>query len=287
MKKKCDMQGKRVFVTGAGGYIGRHLVTALCDAGAEVLIPMHHADRVDERAVRVDAEIFSGSETIYQDLGEPDVLIHLAWRDGFRHQSDAHMQNLPNHVFFLRNLMQGGLKQLVVMGTMHEIGYHEGAISADTPCNPTNFYGIAKDALRRCAFLMAEEYGTCLQWPRAYYILGDDRNNKSVFAKLLEAAERGQERFPFTSGTHRFDFIDVLELAQQLMWIAAQEQVTGIIECCTGEPVSLGEQAERFIRSHNLKITLDYGKFPEPKGESPGVWGDPTRIRQIRDIVLR
>ena len=71
------------------------------------------------------------------------------------------------------------------------------------------------------------------------------------------------------------------------MWIAAQDQISGIIECCTGEPVSLGEQAERFIRSHDLQITLDYGQFPEPKGESPGVWGDPTRIRQIRDIVLR
>ena len=36
------------------------------------------------------------------------------------------------------------------MGTMHEIGYWEGAIDENTPCNPLSMYGIAKDALRRC-----------------------------------------------------------------------------------------------------------------------------------------
>ena len=118
---------KRILVTGAGGYIGRHVVSRLCDMGANVLIINHSAEGVDPRAKRVDAEIFSGSENIYQETGCPDVCVHLAWKDGFVHNSDAHMGMLSQHYTFLRNMMAGGLKQLAVMGTMHEVGYWEGS----------------------------------------------------------------------------------------------------------------------------------------------------------------
>lgn len=279
------LKDKKVLVTGAGGYIGRHVTAALCDAGADTIIVDHRAEQIDPRATRIDADIFSGSPNIYQELGCPDICLHLAWKDGFVHASDAHMQNLSNHYTFLRNMMEGGLKHLAVMGTMHEIGCFEGEINENTPCDPISMYGIAKYSLRKACFLLAEKYGVCLQWLRAYYITGDDRNNHSVFAKLLIAEESGQTSFPFTSGTHKFDFIDVDELAAQIVCTLSQTEVRGIIECCSGKPVSLGEQAEKFIADNGLKITLDYGKFKEPPYESSAVWGSTEKIERIRQTV--
>lgn len=280
-----QLKNKKVFVTGAGGYLGRHVVTALCDAGADTMILNHHAERVDPRARRIDADIFSGSSNIYQELDCPDVCLHLAWRDGFVHASDAHMQNLSSHYTFLRDLMEGGLRHLAVMGTMHEVGYFEGEINETTPCNPGSMYGVAKYALRKACFLLAEKYGACLQWLRGYYIMGDDRNNHSVFAKMLAAAANGQTRFPFTSGTHKFDFIDVDALAEQMVWTLSQTEISGIIECCSGKPVSLGEQAEKFIADNGLNLKLDYGKFKESSYESPAVWGSAEKIERIRRIA--
>ena len=37
----------------------------------------------------------------YELLGEPDVCLHMAWRDGFKHYSTAHIQDLPFHYSFL------------------------------------------------------------------------------------------------------------------------------------------------------------------------------------------
>lgn len=284
--KKLERLNKKIFVTGAGGYIGRHVVTALCDAGAEVLIPTHHAERVDSRATRVDIDIFNGSENIYQEIGSPDACLHMAWRDGFIHSSDAHMQNLSAHYTFLKNMMAGGLKQVAVMGSMHEIGYHEGAIDENTPCNPISMYGIAKDALRKATLALGEKYGVCVQWLRAYYILGDDKSNNSVFSKMLAADERGQEYFPFTTGKNKFDFISVSDLANQIVCVLAQTEISGIIECCTGEPISLGEKAEQFIRENNLTIKLKYGEFKEPSTESPGVWGSPEKLHMVEQVVF-
>ena len=273
---------KKVFlVTGAAGYIGRHVVEALCDEGIEVLTVDYNMDLVDNRAKRVYADIFNGSDDIFTEVGSPDVCIHLAWKDGFVHNSDAHMEMLSKHYEFLKNMMAGGLKQLVVMGTMHEIGYFEGAIDENTPCNPSSMYGIAKDSLRRSTFLLAEKYGTCLQWLRAYYIYGDDSRNHSIFSKIMQATQEGKSTFPFTSGKNKYDFIHVDELAKQIVAISQQSEVNGIINCCTGEPVSLADKVESFIKEHGLNIRLEYGAYPDRPYDSPGVWGDASKVKKI------
>ena len=147
---------KRILVTGAGGYIGRHIVSSLLDMGADVIAVDFNIDKIDERADRRIVDIFSGDEDLYEKLGKPEVCLHMAWKDGFVHGSDAHMEMLSSHYAFIKYLVKNGTKQIAVMGTMHEVGYHEGEINDDTPCNPISLYGIAKDALRRSLMLLAE-----------------------------------------------------------------------------------------------------------------------------------
>ena len=101
-------------------------------------------------------------------------------------------------------------------GTMHEIGYWEGAIDENTPCNPLSMYGIAKDALRRIMMLYYKNNKCILQCLRCYYILGDDKDNKSIFCKLLKAADDGKMTIPFNSGKNQYDFIEFDKLAKML-----------------------------------------------------------------------
>lgn len=271
----------KYLVTGANGYIGSHIVKRLLDAGHEVLAADVNFTGMDERAVRVEGDIFSGDADIFEQFHKPDVCIHLAWRDGFVHNSDNHILDLPKHYVFLKNMIAGGLKHLVVMGSMHEVGYWEGAIDEHTPTNPQSLYGIAKNSLRQITTELAKNNGVCLQWIRGFYILGDDLKNHSVFCKILQADMEGKEKFPFTTGKNLYDFIKVNELAEQITAVASQTEINGVINCCTGRPVSLAEKMEEFIEEHHLKIKLDYGAFPDREYDSPGIWGDPEKIQQI------
>lgn len=276
----------KVLVTGANGYIGRHVVKALLDKGADVIACDIVTNDVDERAERKTLNLFDLPKgNVYEQLGSPDACLHMAWRNGFVHNAPSQMGDLSAHYMFLTAMIEGGLKQLAVMGSMHEVGYWEGAIDENTPCNPFSMYGIAKDALRRAMMLYTEQKGCILQWLRGYYILGDDKKNNSIFCKLLMAAEEGKKTFPFTSGKNKYDFITVDELANQISAVVMQSEVTGIINCCSGQPVSLADRVEQFINDHDLDIKLEYGAYPDRPYDSPCEYGDITKIKRILKIV--
>ena len=253
----------KVLVTGANGYIGRHIVDALIDRGHRVIACDLQVRNVHRLAEVIEADLFNDVTNIYERFGSPDVCIHAAWRDGFVHNSPNHIGDLSAHYRFLTAMIDGGLTRLAVMGSMHEVGYWEGAIDENTPCNPLSMYGIAKNALRQAMSLYCKDKDCKLYWFRGYYVLGDDSRNHSIFTKLLQADKEGKEWFPFTSGKTMYDFISVEELAYQIAVASTQDEVTGIINCCSGNPVSLADRVEQYIKENGLSIKLDYGKFPE------------------------
>ena len=271
-----------VLITGANGYIGRHVVAAVCDLGHNVIACDIQFTDKDPRVKYVECDLFNDElNGIYKRLGSPDVCIHMAWRNGFIHNSDSHILDLSSHFRFLQAIINEGLKHVAVMGSMHEVGYWEGAIDETTPCNPSSLYGIAKDALRRAMVNYCQDKGVLLQWIRAYYILGDDTRNNSIFSKLIKAACEGKETFPFTSGKTKYDFITVDELAYQIARTISQDKIIGIINCCSGKPVTLSERVEQFIADNQLNIKLEYGAYPDRPYDSPIVYGDAEKINKI------
>ncbi len=271
----------KILVTGANGYIGAKVVRKLCDDGCEVIACDLFDNNIDKRATFVQANILQDDKNWYQEFCRPQVCLHLAWKDGFVHNSPQHMADLSRHYAFLCNLIENGLPQLVVMGTMHEVGYWEGAIDENTPCNPSSLYGVAKNALRKSLEIFTAANGCAFQWLRAFYIFGDDAYGNSIFCKLRQAVKDGKSSFPFTTGKNQYDFIHVDDLASAISKCVRQNEVNGIINVCSGQPKSLAEQVEWYIAQNQLPIALDYGKFPDRAYDSPCVYGDDSKLKKI------
>ncbi len=270
----------KILVTGANGYLGQGIVKALCDRGAEVLAADFAVENVDKRAKAFPCDLFS-LEDPFGYFGEPDAVLHLAWRDGFIHNSKKHVEDLPAHYAFLCEMAEKGVKKISVMGTMHEIGFFEGCIKEDTPCAPQNLYGIAKDALRKLVKQLCIDKKITFQWLRGYYIVGNSKFGSSIFSKITAAEGEGKTEFPFTTGQNQYDFVDYPEFCLQVAAAVAQNEIDGIINICSGKPEKLCDRVERFIKENGYSIKLAYGKFPDRPYDSKAVWADDTKIKQI------
>ena len=272
---------KRILVTGANGYIGRHVVKWLLDNNYSVLATDICLDRVDNRAQKKIINIFEDEEEFLNIFKNIDACIHLAWRNGFVHNSLTHLQDISKHYEFLKKISKVGIKNINVIGTMHEIGYWEGEVTEKTPTNPISLYGIAKNSLRQSLNILEKNEHVNLKWLRVYYIQGDDKNNNSIFAKILKKEDEKVDKFPFTTGQNKYDFINVTKLAEMISKASVQTEIRGIINCCSGEPISLKEKVESFLLENNLKIKLEYGVFPDREYDSPAIWGNNETILKI------
>ena len=270
----------KILVTGANGYLGQGIVKAILDNGHKVIACDFSDKNIDSRAERIVCNMF---ETLnpYEEFGEPDCLLHLAWRDGFVHNSDAHFNDLAKHCQFLQKMLSCGLKKVAVMGTMHEIGFFEGSINETTPCHPQTCYGIAKNALRDYLQMIAKQYNAEWKWLRGYYIVGNSGFGNSIFSKITAAEKEGKTEFPFTMGQNQYDFLNYEDFCQQVAAAVGQSKINGVINICSGRPEKLADRVERFIKENNYKINLKYGAFPDREYDSKAVWGNDAKIREI------
>lgn len=241
----------RVLVTGANGYLGKGVVKKMLDDGVDVIATDFRNNYIDERATIITGNIFE-TDNPYEQLGCPDVVLHMAWRDGFVHNSINHINDLPNHVSFLRKMIDAGVKRVSVMGTMHEIGFFEGCINENTPCNPRSLYGISKNALRSIVEMDCENKGIMFQWLRGFYIVGNTMDGASIFSKIVRANAEGKENFPFTTGQNKYDFLDYEVFCNYVAKSVEQESVLGIINICSGNPEKLCDRVEAFIFENGL-----------------------------------
>lgn len=272
----------KILVTGANGYLGQGIVKSILECGNQVVATDLSTDYIDNRAEKIPCNLFEVMDP-YEYFGKPDALLHLAWRDGFVHYSDAHIEDLPKHYAFVKNLVDSGIKKIAAMGSMHEIGFFEGSINDKTPCHPTTPYGISKNALRNLMQMLAEQKKITFQWLRGYYIVGNSEFGSSIFSKIRAAVDAGKTEFPFTLGLNQFDFLDYDKFCNQVAIAVDQDKVEGIIEICSGRPEKLADRVERFIKENRYEIKLQYGAFPDRPYDSKAVWGNSQKIEKILD----
>lgn len=270
----------KILVTGANGYLGAGIVKKILEAGNEVVAADINTDHVDDSAEKRICNIFEVEEP-FSYFGKPDVLLHLAWRDGFVHYADSHINDLPKHYAFIRKMAESGIAQICGMGSMHEIGFFEGSINENTPCHPTTPYGIGKNALRELTNMQCNQNNTVFQWLRGFYIVGNSGYGSSIFSKIARAAEQGEKEFPFTLGQNQYDFIDYDDFCSKVAAVVEQKSEQGIINICSGRPEKLSDRVERFIKDNSFKIELEYGAFPDRPYDSKAIWGDSTKIDRI------
>ena len=89
--------------------------------------------------------------------------------------------------------------------------------------------------------------------------------------------------FPLSSGEQLRDYIPVGKTAEFICKIALQNKINGIVNCCSGAPISIRRFAENIIMKHNSQIKLDFGAVSYRDYEAMAFWGDDKRLKTCID----
>ena len=275
----------KVAVTGASGFIGRHVLAELDKHGVDLVAVTRDSARLQDmdKAVRiVEMDIARHAPDCFEQMGCPDVLIHLAW-DGLPNYKSLHHfeTELPRQYQFLKTMIESGLPSLLVTGTCFEYGMQSGPLAADIPTKPNNPYGYAKDAVRQQLEYLKSTSPFNLTWGRLFYMYGEGQAKNSLFPLLKEAVLRGDQVFNMSGGEQLRDYLSVEEVARQIVQLAIVQRDIGAVNICSGKPISVRRLVEQWLRENSWKIELNLGHYPYPDYEAMAFWGDNQSTSQI------
>jgi len=277
----------KVAVTGASGFIGQYVLRELAHRGGLEIVAVSRGEidaaRLpgDARHVSLDIESAASTEA-FELLGEPDVLIHLAWSGLPNYKALHHFEDHLVHQYrFLGGLVRAGLRSLTCTGTCFEYGMSSGALREDMVADPRNPYGFAKDALHRQLSFLHAQQPFLFTWARLFYMFGEGQPANSLFSQFTTAGQRGDRSFPMSGGEQLRDFLPVGVVARLIVALAIDTAGAGAVNVCSGKPVSVRSLVERWRAERGWDIALELGHYPYPGYEPMAFWGCDARLRQV------
>lgn len=279
-----DTKTITVAVTGATGFLGRHVVRQLQKLdNIRVVASGRNEQRLRELGTEYAVhDLAEERSDCYAHLGRPDVLIHLAWEGLPNYQELFHIErNLPADYRFIKSMIEQGLPAVTVAGTCYEYGLQEGCLTEDLAAMPVTPYGLAKDSLRRFLQALQKHYPFRLLWTRLFYLFGGGQSPTALLPQLDQAIDAGETIFDMSGGEQLRDYLPVEEAASRLARLALAPMSEGIVNICGGRPVSVRRLAEEHIARRNATIRLNLGHYPYPKHEPMAFWGNSSRQDQL------
>lgn len=280
---------RKILVTGATGFIGQYVVDRLLSEGHVVIATSAHEEHARQlpwfdrvRYIPFDLADFDPAVDYYRFFNEPDAIIHLAWEGLPQYKAAFHLDvNYPRHAALLDNLVRHGLRDITVTGTCLEYGMQEGCLREDMPVFPDNAYAIAKDELRKFLEDLESRFPVVVKWARLFYLYGKGQNPGSLYSLLRQALENGDKVFNMSGGEQMRDFLPVEKAAAYIVQLALQLNIRGIVNICSGHPVTVKQFVVNYLAFMNSKITLNLGYYPYADYEPMRFWGDDSKLKTL------
>ena len=280
----------KVLVTGATGFIGNYVITELLKYNFDVIASgvetkkEIHSEWLGKVTYK-HADLNENREDWFSYFNKPDIIIHLSWEGLPNYRELFHIErNLPNNYFFLKKMIENGLKKVVVIGTCFEYGIQTGLLKEDLETKPNNPYGLAKDCLRKFIYELQKNIDFDLKWIRLFYMYGKGQSHNSILSQLEAALKRDDKIFNMSGGEQLRDYLPVEKVAEYIVKISMQDKISGIINCCSGKPVSIRELVENYLAEKNKSIELNLGYYPYPDYEPMAFWGNTKKLKKALEL---
>lgn len=257
----------KFLVTGAGGFVGSHLVRELLRSGHSVsalLRPEGSAARLSDslsqvRVLRADLRDQDQVGRILREA-KPECTVHLAWyaAPGKYWTAPENLDCVSMTLSLAQALIAAGCKRLVGVGSCAEYDWDYGWLSeSHTPLKPRTLYGVCKTATRMMLESLCALSEVSFAWCRLFYLYGPDESPERLVPSVTLALLRG-EVARCTEGKQLRDFLHVDDVAAAIGKVAASD-CRGAVNIGSGEPVRVRRIVELIGQTLDRSDRIKYG----------------------------
>ena len=273
----------RLLLTGASGFVGRAVLTALLTRGVDTIALSRTRPVVAGTFEWHDTDLLDHAATARAvEATRPDTILHLAWtvEHGRFWTAPTNLDWIAATLNLARAAATAGVTRFVGTGTCYEYDCPAtGNCREDqTPLAPALLYGTAKDATRRVLEEFGRTHGLSVAWARLFFLYGPGEGAGRLVPSIARALAAGQSA-PCTSGTGVRDFIDVRDAGEGLAALALSE-VTGAVNVASGQAISIADVARTLGQLAERPELVHIGALADRPGEPPRIVADVARLGQ-------
>jgi nucleoside-diphosphate-sugar epimerase len=276
----------RVFVTGASGFIGVHVMQALLEGNHQVAVlamPDDPMTRLQPLRGHFDTIIGTLEDTNLLEKSisgfQPEACIHLAWyaEPGKYLNSENNIQSLTSSLHLFQALIKSGCRRIVAAGTCFEYDTNFGYLQEDSPTRPASLYAAAKLSCYLLGRQLAAQAKISFAWGRIFYPYGPQEDQRRLVPAAITALKRGVA-FPASPGDQIRDYIHVADVATAFCTLM-EKQNDGVFNISSGSPLSIRQLLETIGLLMNRTDLIQMGALPYRNWEPPFICGDNTRLK--------
>jgi NAD dependent epimerase/dehydratase len=295
-----DWSGKKVLVTGAGGFIGSHLTEALIDLGCEVTAMIRYTSRSDwgnleflpkdkQSALRMAAGTVEDSHFVSRHMKGKDLVFHLAALIGIPYSYVAPQSYVRTNVEGTINILEAardhGVTRVVHTSTSETYGTARYTpIDESHPLQPQSPYSASKIGADMIADSFYRTFATPVTIVRPFNTYGPRQSARAVIPTIISQALGSTSEIRLGSLNPVRDLTFVKDTVHGFIKSAETDEAVGrIVNLGTGEGISIGDLAKLILTITNVDkpIVRDEPRERPPNSEVFQLIADNTQAKML------
>lgn len=255
---------KKVLVTGANGFLGQHLISALSNRDYEIHVTSMSGVFSSSHQVTIHQTNLLNTEEHTELIKRiaPSYLIHAAWFTKNGHFWDAveNIDWLQATISLAKAFYEHGGKRFLGVGSCAEYNWNKNGSSKELP---NTFYGKIKRACFESINKLAQHYQKEFAWGRVFFPFGPGEDRIRLMPYVITSLLSSKVA-SCSHGRQVRDFLYVTDVADALAAIL-DNKVSGAVDVGSGKAIELRDVIMTIGKMLNGKELIKFGELDEPQ----------------------
>ena len=275
----------KILLTGASGFVGRHVLDALAGSGNQVLALTRQNINTDSiQLLRGDLDNLKFLKPMIIEF-QPEAVIHLTWQGIPDYSRKMSRLNLNLSIDFLDFILADtDCNKIIAAGSCWEYGKQQGACNESDTVIINNYFTWAKHALNQYLSIKCAEKDVTLNWFRIFYVYGPGQREGSLIPTLIKSIGESKT-LSIKTPMNKNDFVYVGDVAKAFGKAVEIDLPSGIYNLGSGVSVSVYDVC-RIVERQLLgsmtisKNVLNIGE----KDEIVNFWADMSKTKKALNM---